>query len=510
MIKNKPEICLNKHEGTEFFDEIIIGRYTRISFHRTLRIPEDGEDYPLPAGLGRFPIHRVEDYAEKVPSEWLTEGGFFIPLYQKEALFIEFEGPCWHPTIAKVCVGKINAITGKPYNENLSKNNQDYIVIPTQRWMDGICSGENVVRQFVAMPLGKGYTIEAQLTDEEIFGGIQVMVMDAKAGIFTDRNQDLDMSIEAEEEARKRKKSGKHYNTDTDHDPGIRYSPKFPLMGIAAGGNIKQQIYKDKYGIESWNIATAKCIKLHLVNSLDYKSITGYEPPQSPVSSNDYQEAGIPWFSYYNEEIPSVKPASIFKRILGITQIDKKRGLHEINPEINKSISAYKIKEIRTPDINELSNEFRERAKQSGVMKKWEYALEKISYVIDLDHNVTANDFSLRSCCNYHLGRFVEGNIDSTQALKIDKKCINAYRWRARCRESLGDYEGVVEDAKQLIKNKKTAVLGLKMHVEASMKIGRYMDAVYNAVILHEQFPDDPRAKTILDEARKAFRENKK
>lgn len=198
------EVCLDRKSESQEFDEIMIGRFTRISFHRTLRIPEDGRDYPLPSGLGRFPIHRVEDYAEKVPAKWLQEGGFFIPLYQKEALFLQFDGPKWHPTIAKVCVGKINAISGKPYSEGLSRQQQDYVVIPNQKWLDGICSGEGLVKQFVAMPLGQGYTIEAQITDEEKFGGFQIVIMDAKDGRFADRDPAIDSRIDDDEEARRR------------------------------------------------------------------------------------------------------------------------------------------------------------------------------------------------------------------------------------------------------------------------------------------------------------------
>ena len=32
------EICLDKVAGNEFFDENRVGRFSRISFHRTLRI----------------------------------------------------------------------------------------------------------------------------------------------------------------------------------------------------------------------------------------------------------------------------------------------------------------------------------------------------------------------------------------------------------------------------------------------------------------------------------------
>lgn len=165
-----------------------IGRHTRISFNRTLRIPEDGREYPLPAGFGRFPILRVEDYAKRVPEQWLEQGGFIIPLYQREALFLEFAGVQWRPTIGKVSVGRVNAISGKEHDLKIRPHRQDYIVIPDQQWLDGINSGSGSVSQFVAMPLGKGYTVEAQVTDEEKHGGFQLAIFDPRSGRFQEQD----------------------------------------------------------------------------------------------------------------------------------------------------------------------------------------------------------------------------------------------------------------------------------------------------------------------------------
>jgi tetratricopeptide (TPR) repeat protein len=171
-------------------DELHVGRHTRISFNRTLRVPEDGREYPLPAGFGRLPILRVEDYAERVPEKWLEQGGFIIPLYQREALFLSFSGVKWRPTIGKVSVGRVNAVSGKEHDLKIRSHRQDYVVIPDQHWLDGVNSGNGLVRQFVAMPLGKGYTIEAQVTDEEKYGGFQLAIFDPRSGRFPERNPD--------------------------------------------------------------------------------------------------------------------------------------------------------------------------------------------------------------------------------------------------------------------------------------------------------------------------------
>ncbi|KDQ06065.1 hypothetical protein BOTBODRAFT_181937 [Botryobasidium botryosum FD-172 SS1] len=45
-------------------------------------------------------------------------------------------------------------------------------VIP-HRWQDGIYTSPGLVKQFVTMPLGSGYTIKGQLTGGEDIGGLQ-------------------------------------------------------------------------------------------------------------------------------------------------------------------------------------------------------------------------------------------------------------------------------------------------------------------------------------------------
>jgi hypothetical protein len=79
-------------------DELRFGEGFSLTFQRTLRIPDDGRTYPLPPGLGRFPILPVADHRDRVPKNWREVGGFFIPMYQREALWISFHGRHWKPS----------------------------------------------------------------------------------------------------------------------------------------------------------------------------------------------------------------------------------------------------------------------------------------------------------------------------------------------------------------------------------------------------------------------------
>ena len=161
-----------------------------IDFQRTLRIPDDGDEYPLPPGLGRFPVCHVDDFGDSVPKPWIEHGGVMLPMYQSEAMWLNFDTAFVarqgkYPFAIKIAAGKIDAVSGEGWSEHLHAKPQDYMVAPEQPWLDGFCVEKGVIRQFVAMPLGAGYSAEEQLTDKAEYGGVQILVLSAviKCGI---------------------------------------------------------------------------------------------------------------------------------------------------------------------------------------------------------------------------------------------------------------------------------------------------------------------------------------
>ena len=87
----------------------------------------------------------------------------------------------------KVAAGKVNAVNGEPWTNELDFACQDYVEVPGQPWLDGFCVGEGRVRQFVAMPLGQGYTAEEQITGTAEHGGIQLLVRPLKRQVWERR-----------------------------------------------------------------------------------------------------------------------------------------------------------------------------------------------------------------------------------------------------------------------------------------------------------------------------------
>nr|WP_235215905.1 hypothetical protein [Mycobacterium kyorinense] len=147
---------VNKAAVTVDRDQLRLGP-VGVSFQRTLRIPESGL-HPLPPGLGRFPLRRVEDYPDTAPAEWLARGGIMLPIYQREAVWLSFDAD--EPAALQVGIGKVCAVSGNKWSEYLTRDPQNYVALPEQPWLDGINAGDGYIRQFVAVPLGCGATVE--------------------------------------------------------------------------------------------------------------------------------------------------------------------------------------------------------------------------------------------------------------------------------------------------------------------------------------------------------------
>lgn len=306
-------------------NRVRIGERFSVSFQRTLRIPDDGKVYPLPPGLGAFPIHRVEDYLYRVPDSWSEEGGVFIPMYQREALWLGFGGASWKPNAVKVGVGKVNAISGDEWDEKLHEDPQDYVVCPDQPWLDGINAGDGFIRQFVAIPLGLGYTVEAQVTGKEEFGGIQILVYEPKPGRFPDRPPpERDKTLHR-----------------------LSMPAAVSQMGLGAGGQMRQKIYPDPYGIDAWDVNNFGHIFVHIINSEQYRDLTALEPPPTPISAKIYTEFGLPWFDLYDEAKSDIKASKKLTKVRTIREKDIEKGVSSGKDDTSIDVSESQIKKLR-------------------------------------------------------------------------------------------------------------------------------------------------------------------
>lgn len=313
-------------------DRILIGERFKVSFQRTLRIPDDGKVYPLPPTLGLFPVKRVSDYRDNLPKNWHGEA-VFMPMYQREAMWLAFEAPSWKPCVVKVGLGGINALTGGTWVKHLNAEPQDYLVCPEQPWLDGVKTTKGAVRQFVAMPLGEGYSLEGQLTGVEESGGIQLLVYDPMPGIFPD---------------------------EAPPAPAIDYRDTLSFqaapgmeMGLGAGGQIQQKVYPDQYGLETWDQSTYGELSIFVLNSALYLQVTGEEPPPTPIDAQTYSRYGFPWFNLYDEEFGDLSATDEIAAIKSISEIDADRGLLGASEDETVEIDSSQVRKIRLDQQSE-------------------------------------------------------------------------------------------------------------------------------------------------------------
>lgn len=297
----------------------------KINFQRTLRIPDTETTYSLPPGLGHFPLRHAEDYAANLPPATVSRGGVILPMWQAEAMWIYFsnwtlEWGLEFPVAIKIAAGKINAVTGEAWRPGLHGEPQDYMVSPGQPWLDGFAIEKGVIRQFLAMPLGDGYSVEEQVAGEAEWGGLQISVAPLKESVWKIKRAEWEAV-----QQRRRERWGLREKQAVLNSVARSVTP----MALAAGGRMMQDIYEDPFGIDDWDIAAADRVFVTLVHAKDWKAITGGSPPNEPPTVRDYSEAGLPWFEYYGKDqkalpgsatLAGVKSvAKMFKKITGAT-----------------------------------------------------------------------------------------------------------------------------------------------------------------------------------------------
>jgi len=290
-----------------------------VTFNQTLRVPETHLN-ALPAGLGNFPLYKVTDFRSATPAEW-RDDAVFMPVYPQEAMWMRFSQSD-RPQALIVGAGQINAINGKPFDPSkvnkgersrlevaLDGKNQNYIVVPPQPWLDGWKAEDGKVYQFVAAEMGSGQTVEGQITGEESEGGIQFIVYNSVKSLPRVAGPGLlggGVLYGGLESLGGMKSIGA--------TRGVMRSAA-TSMGLGRGGEIEQKIYPDPYGVEVWNNTPAEAVVLYMVSSNDFKQVTGYDAPATPVTEEEYRRRGIPWFKLADGHMADTKGSDVFGKL---------------------------------------------------------------------------------------------------------------------------------------------------------------------------------------------------
>ena len=299
---------------------------TSIRLIRTVRVPDDGKTYPLPPGLGTFPARGIETRE--------GAGGWKIPMLQSEAMWIAFEGGgvAAYPFRVRILAGAVDAVSGEeaqfgedgvPNNE-MPQDPQGFVEVPKQPWLDGFRTGEGVVRQFVAEPLGAGRTVEEQLGVTQGRAGIWIGLQPLDAGVWESERA-------VREETRKMLRSSVMALSD---------SVESNDMGLAPGGGIVQQVLKAQRSDEEWSEAIV-WIRVEIKSSMQWLEETGQPPPQRPIDAKTYTDLGMTWFTYWDREVEALSGPSPFAALKSLRDWAGK------DPSVR--VRSGQVKDLRQP-----------------------------------------------------------------------------------------------------------------------------------------------------------------
>jgi hypothetical protein len=101
-------------------------------------------------------------------------------------------------------------------------------------------------------------------------------------------------------------------------------------MGLAAGGQLKQQILPDtERRWQVWNKSGTSVVSVQILNSVAFEAVTGMLTPVSPITLETYLAAGIPFFNTYAEKSADTEGGQSFRAIKSVGEIDQAGGIKE-------------------------------------------------------------------------------------------------------------------------------------------------------------------------------------
>ncbi|KAK5994379.1 hypothetical protein PT974_04853 [Cladobotryum mycophilum] len=218
----------------------------------------------------------------------------------------------------KITVGGQNiAMPGPTAPDEPGTCKQDYYLPLKQEWIDGVTVREGLVRQFIALPPGTGYSVEHQITGQDVVQDFQIEVFQ-RSGFYIIVDIENDFVVTSRLELcgisedctihqvklRILESLGRTYSSNlyfsgeqleddrTLHDygiqsghtiadflwTGVKYKRRIQYrMEIAPGGLIAQSIYKDPYP-DRWMEQPLTTFKVRVVDVDEFRSTTKLEP----------------------------------------------------------------------------------------------------------------------------------------------------------------------------------------------------------------------------------------
>jgi hypothetical protein len=89
-------------------------------------------------------------------------------------------------------------------------------------------------------------------------------------------------------------------------------------MKLGAGGRMRQEIYADEHGIDTWEAEPLRTVPIDLVDALAFEALTGRPAPPPVVDAQTYTRFGLPWFDLIE---PTARDVAAAERLASVCSI---------------------------------------------------------------------------------------------------------------------------------------------------------------------------------------------
>lgn len=214
---------------------------------------------PMRSCAGVLPLYRAADYAEHVPESWRRPGTWFVPILYRAAIWIEFVVRPDAANAVKLGLDSLNLLTWAHWRDPLVAKPQDYLVLAGTPFASAWKNQPVQTHPWLIVGFDHPSTADQHHRRRLDLAHLRIKAYHARPDVFADRP---DASAQG----------GVAHIGHADDGPSpaplLLKTDHCPIIPPA-----------DPFGPAAWETANGYAADVYPVSYLDFRRITGEEPP---------------------------------------------------------------------------------------------------------------------------------------------------------------------------------------------------------------------------------------
>ena len=102
-------------------------------------------------------------------------------------------------------------------------------------------------------------------------------------------------------------------------------------LGVGAGGSIMQHIELDKNDPRIWDVTNSKILNVQIVDSTTFRLVTGFNPPETPITAQTYEQMGLPFYRLWRDEGKEDGVAGVWSGLKGVAEVASMKDIPAVS-----------------------------------------------------------------------------------------------------------------------------------------------------------------------------------